>query len=42
MENAIDPMITEILVNDNNLLKGQVMFQHDSAPHYAIQARQFR
>lgn len=42
LENNIDPMITEILENDNNLLENEITFQQDGAPpHYTVQVRQF-
>lgn len=42
LENAIDPMITDTLENDNNLIENQLTFQQDGAPpHYAVYVRQF-
>lgn len=42
LENNIDPMITQILEEDDNLLEGELFFQQDGAPpHFAIAVRQF-
>lgn len=42
LEDLIDPMITEILENDNNLFEDQITFQQDGAPpHYTLEVRQF-
>lgn len=42
LENNIDPLITDILENDGNLLEDQITFQQDGAsPHYAAKVRVF-
>lgn len=42
LEEIIDPMITDTLEHDNNLLEDQLTFQQDGAPpHYDRRVRQF-
>lgn len=43
LENTIDPMITEIVEKNDNLLEDQIIFSTTAGapPHYAVQVREF-
>lgn len=42
LEDTIDPMLTDIIENDQNYLEDQLIFQQDGAPaHYALPVRQY-
>lgn len=42
LETTVDPHITELLENDENLLENELVFQQDGAPpHYVVPVREF-
>lgn len=42
LDTTIDPRITELLENDENLLENELVFQQDGAPpHYALPVREY-
>ncbi|EFN87922.1 hypothetical protein EAI_08475, partial [Harpegnathos saltator] len=42
LEDIIDPMLTDVIENDEHYLEDQLVFQQDGAsPHYAISVRRY-